>query len=749
MVNTWGLSGYGTVLPWGSTVHPLVVPPASQAGNIDDLGVLEATISAIAEEDNEIGGFNMTRLTSAHATGATTLLVESTLDWPATGKVGLGGIVYYYTGKTDTSFTGITHIAGGTSTAGTAIDHRTDSPVTDISQTRSALERLRRALFVAYAEEEDLNVIGRNLGVFRIPIFGDDDQYRDIIQKMAYCPKGTVQGLELAMTGLLGAGNFEIYEDLIMYPNTVFIKVPSSVVISSVSAGKAYLTGHQWDDLSGSSDTLTLSATPLAVQGVTLKNLGEEFDFRNAIPSAVTYAYWEGQTPATAFTYVGSVAEGTGVTQVSGLYTQFKSNAPSGTVYYRMLDTQGARITSESVVECSTTMSIPTGSALTAGQLLQASIAIEDGGYIVRAGVENTRALGLFATEASGHLGNTITLAFDQFYDVTIKKYSNDYVELWVDGQLIDSQLYSAFTSTTTNHRLEFGIAGTPSTNMEVWFKELNLNIVNNTDYWNARETLTGTVSTSNPTRFVLSGSTYTFAAGDVGDGLHISGSSVANLYGGNNNGRWVINSYTSGTTVDLMGEQKNGASVSISNPTRIVVDESDFFTYPDDLGKKIVITGSAVANNGTYVISKLLQPVTFLDFAADFDTPMKETTNICEVSSATFTTEADLGYQLKPVFVTESSLDWVHVDASSFSGTTLTLRQPLWSNGLVMDISLSDVLTGQILKDTDVSNIVIQETPTVLYEYYPFYLSDLLGSLLSYIDTITVAGVIPEFSIE
>lgn len=746
---SYGLGGYGLSLPWGSVVFPTPSAPTSTAGSIQAIGLLEATIGAIAEEDNEMGGFRITRLTSLHPAGSTVLSVESTLDWPDSGKVGLEGIAYYYTGKTSTSFTGITHLANGVSQAGTAAIHKYNSSVVDASLQQSALERLRRSLFVEYAEEEDLNVIGRNLGVFRLPIFGDDDQYREIIKLMAYCPKGTIQGIRFAMNGLVGDGNYEIYEDLIMHPNTVFIKIDSSVIAGSSSAGKTYLTGHAWDDLSGTQDTLALAAAPITVQGVTLKDLGEEFDFRNAIPSAVTYEYWDGQTPAVAFVYQGSVVEGTGVTQVSGLYTKFKSNAPSGTVYYRMDGPHGARIVPETYVEYTTTLQIPTGSALTAGKLLQASMEIFDGAYRVRAGLENTMAFGLFATEAGGHLGSTVTLSYDQFYDVVIRKYGEDYVELWVDGQLIDTQDYSAFTLATSSHQIEFGIAGTPANNMEVWFKEAVLKIATVTDYWSARETGTGTVNTANPARFVLSGSSHSFVAGDVDKGFKITGSGITNAYGGNNNGDWTIDTYASATTVELIGKLKDGASVSTVNPTRITMEEVDAFTYPDDLGKEIIISGSAYGNDGTYVISKLLQPVTFLDFDADFDSVIEEKTNICEVVAATFSSESNLDYQLKPVFTTETGLDWVQADASSIAAATLTLRQSLWANGLVMEISYSDVLTGQLLKDSDVGNEVIQETPTLLYEYYPFYLADPVGAIQEYIDTITVAGVIPEVLME
>lgn len=737
-LGSWGLS------PWGGVVHPAPSSPSSQAGQVEALGIIEATTGAIAESDNEIGGFVMTRLTSAHVAGSAVLNVESTLGWPDAGKIGLGGIVYYYTGRTLTTLTGITHVASGAVVAGTAVDHRVDSAVIEVSLKLSALEQLRRSFLVRYAAEEDLNVIGRNLGVNRLPIFGDDDQYRDLIQRLAYCPKGTVQGLELAMEGLVGAGNYEIYEDPIMHHNTVFIKIASSILLSSVSVGKFYLTGHAWNTLSGSQDTLTLAAAPISVQSVTLKDLGEEFDFRNAIPSAVTYPYWEGETPANAFSYQGSIAEGTGVTQVPGFYTKFKASGAPGTVFYQMADIQGARIAPESHVEFSVLMMIPTGAALTAGKLLQASVELIDDTRYIRAGLENDMSFGLFATEGGGHLGNTVTLAYDQFYDVLIKKFADERVELWVDGQLIDTQDYTAFGTGSSYHQFNFGLMGTPAQNMEAWFKQVNIQIINTRDYWSARETGTGTVNATNPKRLTLSGSSHTFVSSDVGKGLLISGSAATNPSGGNNNGLWVIDSLVSGAAVELVGRVNNGAEVSTTNPKRITVSEMNAFKYPDDLGKEIIISGSGAGNDGTYIIEKLLEPGSLTDFAS-FLTPNEEYTNICEVVAATFITETDLSWQLRPVFVTETGLDWVQADAGSIAGAVLTLRQALWVNGLVMEIGLSDVLTGQLLEGAEEHNVIIDPGPPVQYKYYPIYLYDQLGAIEAFLDALTVAGVIPE----
>ena len=309
---------------------------------------------------------------------------------------------------------------------------------------------------------------------------------------------------------------------------------------------------------------------------------------------------------------------------------------------------------------------------------------------------------------------------------------------------------YSLFVVASVDHQGEWGLRGVPLAGGKVRVKQIGFEIKTITDYWSAHGTA-GVVAAVNPTRF--DDNVALMIAGDVGKYLTIRGSGITNPAGGNNNGHYLVDSYVGPGVVELVGPVKPGVTLELGSPKRITLADPEGFTYPDDLGKKIVISGSSLGNNGTYTIEKLWifqSPATWKDLDT-YNTGDQVTvkTNICTVLEVDpFVSEVGLSYQLKPVFANEGSLDWELSDASSFSGTTLDLRNGLWANGLIMEIRYSNVLTAQLLADNQVDNVIIATGPPVLYEYYPFYLQDILGLIRAYIDAITAAGVIPEFEI-
>jgi len=226
-------------------------------------------------------------------------------------------------------------------------------------------------------------------------------------------------------------------------------------------------------------------------------------------------------------------------------------------------------------------------------------------------------------------------------------------------------------------------------------------------------------------------------------------GSAVTNGQGGNNDGIWEIQTVNGNTSVEVQGKiNAAGATVEAINPTRIEVDpDGQQFRYPDDLGKVVVISGSSQGNDGSYVISDLFDPYTLVNLAS-FDTPIPQTTNICEVTAATFVTETGLDWRLNPSFVDETPIETESSDAGSFIGTTLTLREAV-PHPTVLQVAYSQVLSALVLLNFSVKNGIVQTIPTVLWEYYPFYLSDPLGYIRAYLDDITAAGVIPEYTLE
>lgn len=741
----YGLGGYGGHdEPWGSVEFPLLSSLGRDAASTDWMGIIETVSGIIGEADAEINGFRSTRITSLGTKGDIEINVESTLDWESSGKIGIEGIVYYYTYITPTTIGGLTFIYSTTSQSGLAKNHNENSEVIDLNRNFSALDKLRRALLVDYAEAEDLDIIGRDLGVPRIPLFGDDDTYREVIKAVAYCPRGTVYGLELALDAILGAGTYEIYEDLIMRPNEVFIKLGDDLLADS-PIGKTYLTNNTYGLVSGSQDTIVLDHTPLKVIWAKLKDLSEHFDFRDNKPSDLTYEYYEGASPASAFTYNGSISESSAVTVSSGLYTEI-SVPSSGNAYYDMLDTQGARIEDYSQVIFDTTICIPSTATLISGDLDQICFTISDGSHHINLGVDSGYEIGLWGTIVGGFLGNTYTLNPDEFYNIRVEKDKDEYVDFYVNGQLINHQGYAYFGDPTTDHLFTFGCLGAPATGVEFYIKHLGLNIINKQDIWSYYDTGVGSVSSTTPNKFTVSGG-YTFTSSDVGKCLRVQDSAITNPYGGNNNILSRIYSVNSSTEVTLQCVGSDGAVITEGTPARIEFPECCYkLKYPDDLGRKVQITGSSLGNNGTYTITALLEENTLNDFA-DYDTPLEEYTSICEVNSSTLTSEVDLGFEYVVEFQTEAGLSFTQSDAGSRSGDTLTLREALWFNNLLIEVGVTDVLSAQILRNIYDRNSLISTSPN-LYEYYPFYLSDTMEGLYNFLIDLTVAGVIPRIDV-
>ncbi|MDC1357479.1 flagellar hook-basal body complex protein [Pseudomonadota bacterium] len=97
---------------------------------------------------------------SALTSTATTLTVDSTADFENDGFIKIGNELIGYTGKTATSFTGLTRGAGGT----TAAAHTVDAQITqDVSNTDDWVDEADPALKIAY------DITGQNFTLQGIP----------------------------------------------------------------------------------------------------------------------------------------------------------------------------------------------------------------------------------------------------------------------------------------------------------------------------------------------------------------------------------------------------------------------------------------------------------------------------------------------------------------------------------------------------------------------------------------------------
>ena len=163
-------------------------------------GLLRAMLDAIYGEDDSLAGVSVTRLTTPMLDTDDTINVETTLrfgtytdgDDPAfaepvpygDAKLIIDGEIIYARFRTDTTFSILDRGLDGSGVR----FHPQSTLVYDYSQNRSAVDAVRRAFMVRFAQGEDLDVIGRNLGVAKCRDV-TDAQWREIIQRTAYMPK--------------------------------------------------------------------------------------------------------------------------------------------------------------------------------------------------------------------------------------------------------------------------------------------------------------------------------------------------------------------------------------------------------------------------------------------------------------------------------------------------------------------------------------------------------------------------------
>lgn len=709
-------------------------------------GLLPALTRGVGQADDELGGLRATRLTAAVSAGATSFPVETVYGWPSQGKVGIDGVVYNYTGFASPTLTGITHQQGGVAVPGAKVDHRLEAAVVDLSQTYSALNQVREALLVDTAVEEYLAAIGRNLGVARYPELEDDEQYRALVKAIAYSPKGTMFGLELLLDALVGAGNYELYEELENYPNQVFVKVADAVAGLDLAYGKTFLAEPL--DVAVTSDTTAdLPAAPVGVSGVRLASEDLVTTMETEKPSAQVIVDYEGDGGTNPWTFVGTT-EATEVIRSTndGGYIEFQT---TGSAYYKHL----ARLVDDTQLEgVGMLATVATGGVLNGVDGDQGCLMVSNGERTIGWGVfddtASTFAVGLI-DETGAVVGSTVVLQRDLYHELELRR-AGDQVQLVIEGQVRLSEAYTGF-ATTSLHQvsagvLASGLGGQPLLRV----KRIRVGLSTGTDYWASRAAA-GSVATADPDRLNVAKLAAFVDPDDVGKKLTIRGGTATNSYTGTNNGDFVVAAVATDQAVDLQGPAMAAGRVRSATPDRFFADDDpEAFVFPRDLGKRLVITSGAAA--GTYFVKNLLHPIS-LDDLGSRATRTEEPTNVAvlEVSPGTpadFTSEQDLAWRLDPNFVTEASLDWELSDAGSFSGVTVTLRDalPLPSGAFtrVVQVRRSEVFSAQLLKDRDVEVTETQASPK-LFDYYPFYLANPLGYIQAYLDLMTAAGVKPE----
>tara|TARA_Y100000034_G_scaffold135513_1_gene207727 strand:- start:668 stop:2050 length:1383 start_codon:yes stop_codon:yes gene_type:complete len=201
--------------------------------------ILEGIVSALADTFYELSGRLLTKTVGAYSEGSANIDVRGTHRWPATGRIAVGAMTATYSGKTNTSFTGLLDEDGNVGLPG---DVQSGSVVMDIAETETQFDQLKGSFFRTTAEEDQLDMYARNMGINRLRGMSDS-VFEDVLGAMVYLDAQTEYACTKILDALLGAGNYTLYEDVETFPHTVFVEIASAV--SSSSIGKAFLSGGE------------------------------------------------------------------------------------------------------------------------------------------------------------------------------------------------------------------------------------------------------------------------------------------------------------------------------------------------------------------------------------------------------------------------------------------------------------------------------------------------------------------------
>lgn len=730
-------------------------------------GFLETILEAIGEVDNAIGGYRITRLLDPVAVGDTVLPVESVQEWEDSGRVFLDGVVYHYTGKGLGSLHGITHIFHGEEVIGVRKTHARDAAILDLGNPYNAIQTIRRSMLVEYAEDNDLTIIGRNLGVYRYPYMDSNETYRKIISALAYNPRGTMLGIRTILDAILGEGNYILREHLQTNPCTVYVIVAMALLAADRSIGHAYMGDPECplaEQEGGIWQLVPLSADPVD-RGVPASLCWRDHDFLHEFitssrPSALTIIDYDGDAGTTPWVWVGANETGK-VTPNPPDYVQITEDAGDSTGYYRMR-VRAPALLPELFMDWAVSMNFCIDSGhLTNTTSEQWGVQVLDGDRAIGWGLKYiSGAVHLVACSGSTVVFDYGAISTDVFHEVQIIKrkvgtYGDTLIEIQLDGVLQGILEYGAFSSASPGSSPWLGWGSFMAAATDIYVKVRSVGVYVHT-YQDFMEYIgvDGSVSASDPDHFSVTAALFNSA--DIGHHLQTINSGITNGYGGNNNGLWQILTRISDTEVTVRGATGTEAAVVESlHPKRITIPSMpEVFTYPNDLGRQIVLSGSSQGNDGTYVIQKLLQAGSLVDLATYLTPGFSEKTNVCEVVSASFLTEGDLDFVVNPNFSTESNLPFFLsaaspvVDVGGLPHVRTRMPLPTCEANRSVQSAYSRVLTGQVLYAPTVAMEKTQDEP-VEYSHYPFYITDPLGTIRKYLSLVTAAGVIPEYLVE
>lgn len=255
------------------------------------MGLIKAILEAIHGEDNRIAGRAITQLEAVLAsTNTTSMLVSSTIgfgllyDGTTQARVMIDDEIIDAALSTQTPgdmrFLTLTRGVLGTKVQ----DHSVGAVVYDLSDNTSALHLTKRGFLLRFAQDEDLNVIGRNLGLHKCRGI-DQETWRRVIKAMAYLPKQTVHAFEAVLEAYFDdTTSWELYTKP-QDPYRVYVRV--TLPGGSSVRGSFYFNSSDVRLTTGLT-TVTTARAIRTVSGVYLNTLAARRGMRSGMTNYFT-----------------------------------------------------------------------------------------------------------------------------------------------------------------------------------------------------------------------------------------------------------------------------------------------------------------------------------------------------------------------------------------------------------------------------------------------------------------------------
>lgn len=631
-------------------------------------------------------GFVKTRLRSAAIIGDVVLLVESALDFPASG------VVLLEDEESPLAYTGRDLTVGAQRLTGVdplTAAHPAHAEVVDWTRNTSQLDLLRRATLVDYAEGKDLDRIGRNHGLWRLRGLSDGI-YREVIKAIAYTYRGTIYAIEMLLDALYPAGGWDIYESRIEHPAEIFITIPGE--IGTDPLGRTFMNAQD-DVTSGGAAAVTVTDTPTTVESVKQLPVTQLLEM-GILPSA----------EATPWAYQAESAGAEGA-YFSIVGDELQHVHPAGTDSGRY-ERQVAELGTEfNWIEIAWQLS---ASVAIGGYPWK--IYVQDGEYEYALIWNGTHVALAQADETLVSAAVAVSGLTAGYHTFKVLR-DGDTVRGYVDGINVVSEPAASFGASGNKY---FCWGYTDNGNANDWtclWDECLVYTKYNKNYWNLSRT-DGQLTLGSDD---LLSAANLFLGGDVGNLVWLPATNDENY------GLWDIIVFVGIGQVTLDGHLWRSAGYADSlTPDRYYTYEDRFVSQ--DAAKSLVIPTSAEGNDDTYPILAVISK--------------REVQLDVSGHPGGLVTESNLGFKFAPDFVNEVGIEWQLIDAGSFAGVNLTLREALPAANVDVRVEYTTALSAVLLRDETV----------VRGDSYPFYIQGIDERLQELISSITAAGVIPRY---